>query len=64
MEEGRLGPCRISRGQLPLRNWEGNYGIKDEGNFDIASDSSPFLFNVYLFGCVRSWLLRVASLLQ
>ena len=49
MEEGRLGPCRISRGQLPLRNWEGNYGIKDEGNFDIASDSSPFLFNVYLF---------------
>ena len=50
MEEGRLGPCMISRGQLSLCNREGNYGIKDEGNFkDIASDSSPFHFNVYLF---------------
>ena len=53
MEEGRLGPCMISREQLPLHNWEGNYGIKDEGNFkDISSDSGPFYFHIYL--CI--WL--------
>lgn len=35
------------QGTITLHNWEGNYRIKDEGNFMRSQDSSPFYFNIY-----------------